>query len=350
MYISIISEVSSMNNGNRRRGRKKYKVRYDRIIAVVLVFIVLIVIISSCTKSCSKKDDGKKKPAAQTSVVDQLTSNQPATDQNGSTEATGAPVQDPYAETEYTVQNFEASAVNSGDLVLVNSLHEYTAAEGDIDPVTIYDHKESGYGVSDYVVSLDSDTLTKLNEWMTGFNTTQSNNDLSIISGYRTKEEQNDKYQNGTSKFQGGFSDYNTGRTVDIGIFPQSGSSNYYAPDGVYAWLDENAANYGFIQRFPADKEGSTGENGRTYTYRYVGVPHATYIKQNGLCLEEYIETVKTYSNTSPLSVNVNEKKYNVYYVKANTSGSTEVLVPTNKNYTVSGNNVDGFVVAVEMS
>lgn len=340
-----------MNNGNKRRSRRRYRIRYDRIIMVALVFIVLIFIITSCAKGCSDKKDNEN---SQNSVVDQLepgnsvsgADNQGGTNASG---ATGGDVQNT-GSVEYTTQSVEYSEVYNGDLVLVNSLYQYKFQEGDINPVTLYDHRENCYSVSDYVITLDSDTITQLNAFMNGFYTAQANTDISVIGGYRTLEKQNEKYQNGTSKFQGGYSDYNTGRTIDIGIFPQSGSSNYYAPDGIYSWIDEHAADYGFILRFPDGKETLTGESGRTYTYRYVGVPHAAYIKENNLCLEEYIEQIKNYTSTSPLSITSGTSQYSVYYVPANMNSATEVPVPSNRTYTISGNNVDGFIVAVTMS
>lgn len=342
-----------MNNGNRRRSRRRYRVRYDRIIMVALVLMVLILAITSCAKGCSDKGD-KKKESSQNSVVDELTSGNSASTpdgQNGNAnQGASDTAQQNTGALEFTTQSVEYTEVNNGDLVLVNSLYEYKFNEGDINVVTLYDHRENCYSVSDYVISLDSDTITQLNAFMTGFYTAQANMDISVIGGYRTYEKQNEKYQSGTSKFQGGYSDYNAGRTFDIGIFPQTGSSNYYAPDGIYAWIDEHAADYGFILRFPEGKETLTGESGRTYTYRYVGVPHAAYIKQNNLCLEEYIEQIKTYTSTSPLSITSGTSMYSVYYVPANANSATEVPVPSNRTYTISGNNVDGFIVTVTMS
>lgn len=338
-----------MNNGNRRRSRRRYKVRYDRIIAVALVFMVLILAITSCAKGCSDDD---KKENSQNSVVDQLASGDP----NSSPQNPGASGADNSAQLnagalEFTTQSVEYTEVFNGDLVLVNSLYQYKFQEGDINPVTLYDHRENCYSVSDYVITLDTDTITQLNSLMRGFTDANANEDISVIGGYRTLEEQNDKYQSGTSKFQGGYSDYNAGRSFDIGIFPKAGgSSNYYAPEGIYAWIDQNAADYGFILRFPEGKNTLTGENARTYTYRYVGVPHAAYIKQNNLCLEEYIEQIKAYTSTSPLSVMSGANQYAVYYVQANVNSATEVPVPSNRTYTISGNNVDGFIVTVTMS
>ncbi len=186
---------------------------------------------------------------------------------------------------------------------------------------------------------------------MKSFYEEENNSDVYVIGANRTKEDQDDKYWSGNSQFKGGYSDYHTGRSFDIGIFPTDGSlTGYYSPRGVYGYIDEHAAEYGFVVRFPEGKETFTGEHARTYTYRYVGIPHAVYMRQNNLCLEEYIDAVKGYTNEKPLEVAAGKKLYQVYYVPANKTGDTEVPVPSNKTHFVSGNNVDGFIVTVIMN
>ncbi len=55
-----------------------------------------------------------------------------------------------------------------------------------------------------------------------------------------------------------------------------------------FAWLAQNAAQYGFILRYPADKEAVTGVHYEPWHYRYVGEA-APEIAQSGLCLEEWL-------------------------------------------------------------
>ena len=56
-----------------------------------------------------------------------------------------------------------------------------------------------------------------------------------------------------------------------------------------YKWLNEHCAEYGFIQRFPSGKEDITVVMYEPFHFRYVGVEAATYIKDNNLCLEEFL-------------------------------------------------------------
>lgn len=61
----------------------------------------------------------------------------------------------------------------------------------------------------------------------------------------------------------------------------------------VYSWLDNNAYKYGFIKRYPSSKSYITGINNEPWHYRYVGKEAATTIKNQNLCLEEYLKKYK---------------------------------------------------------
>lgn len=53
-------------------------------------------------------------------------------------------------------------------------------------------------------------------------------------------------------------------------------------------WMAEHCAEFGFILRYPADKEDITEINYEPWHLRYVGKEVAAYIMDNGLCLEEF--------------------------------------------------------------
>jgi len=55
-----------------------------------------------------------------------------------------------------------------------------------------------------------------------------------------------------------------------------------------YEWLKENAYKYGFILRYPKNKEYITGYQFEAWHYRYVGIDIATYIHENKITYEEY--------------------------------------------------------------
>lgn len=82
-----------------------------------------------------------------------------------------------------------------------------------------------------------------------------------------------------------GTSEHQLGIAVDINA-DKSMCSN----EEVYAWLAENAYKYGFILRYPLEKQEITGTSYEPWHYRYVGEEAALEIYEQGICLEEYFE------------------------------------------------------------
>lgn len=130
---------------------------------------------------------------------------------------------------------------------------------------------------------------------------------LFVREGYRTQEEQQqlmdekiEAYENeGKSKSEAkklaeqwvaipGTSEHQLGIAVDINADTTKSSS-----DDVYKWLEENAHTYGFIKRYPSNKTDITGVINEPWHYRYVGKEAASAIYSQGICLEEYIETLE---------------------------------------------------------
>lgn len=81
-----------------------------------------------------------------------------------------------------------------------------------------------------------------------------------------------------------GCSDHNAGLAVDI-----VSQSDDFSKSEEYKWLTENAHTFGFVLRYPAGKEKITGMDFQPYCWRFVGVNAAKEIKENNLCLEEYV-------------------------------------------------------------
>lgn len=84
-----------------------------------------------------------------------------------------------------------------------------------------------------------------------------------------------------------GSSEHQLGVAIDI--FDQNRSRLVYSEmnQGLFAWLDEHCAEYGFIKRYPTRKLLLTGWD-EPWHYRYVGKEVATFIMENGLCYEEF--------------------------------------------------------------
>lgn len=136
---------------------------------------------------------------------------------------------------------------------------------------------------------------------------------LVIISGFRTYQGQTNLYNNKVNKYinQGysrekarelaamyvappGTSEHLTGLAVDLI------STNWYSYNSdlnsgfekteEFKWLYSHCAEYGFVLRYPKDKEDITGYSYEPWHYRYVGVDAAKEIMSRKICLEEYVE------------------------------------------------------------
>ncbi|WP_342601137.1 M15 family metallopeptidase [Psychrobacillus sp. FSL H8-0483] len=124
---------------------------------------------------------------------------------------------------------------------------------------------------------------------------------LAGVSGYRSSQTQTVLFNNyvekdGIEKAKTysavpGTSEHQSGLAIDV-----SGSDGSCAVDDCFAnteeaaWLEDNAHKYGYIIRFPKDKENITGYQYEPWHIRYVGVNLATELFNKGLTLEEYYE------------------------------------------------------------
>lgn len=84
-----------------------------------------------------------------------------------------------------------------------------------------------------------------------------------------------------------GCSENGAGLAVDV-ISASAGFSS----TNEYKWLVANAHNYGFVLRYPEDKTEITGMIYQPWHWRYVGIDVATEMKEQNLCLEEFLGAV----------------------------------------------------------
>lgn len=85
-----------------------------------------------------------------------------------------------------------------------------------------------------------------------------------------------------------GYSEHHTGLAMDLnGVMPSFDTTKEFA------WLQQHAADYGFVLRYPKNKESITKIIYEPWHYRYVGVENAKKMKELNMCLEEYIDYLK---------------------------------------------------------
>ena len=126
---------------------------------------------------------------------------------------------------------------------------------------------------------------------------------LFVRAGYRSEEDQEnlmeDKIeayrQEGYSQREAereaekwvakpGTSEHELGLSVDINAEGQTDGNR------LYQWLAEHSWKYGFILRYPAEKEEITGIDYEPWHFRYVGKQAAKEMYEQDLCLEEYVQ------------------------------------------------------------
>lgn len=90
-----------------------------------------------------------------------------------------------------------------------------------------------------------------------------------------------------------GTSEHQTGLAVDIVSKKYQILNEKQADTKTQQWLMENCYNYGFILRYPREKNNITKITYEPWHYRYVGIENAKEIKEKNLCLEEYIQYLK---------------------------------------------------------
>ena len=123
---------------------------------------------------------------------------------------------------------------------------------------------------------------------------------LYLKSAYRSYQTQKTMYYNRLKRNNGkddgwvampGSSDHQTGLGCDV--VPRSwrdkSMNGKMGAEPECIWMAAHCQEFGFILRYPEDKEEITEINYEPWHIRYVGVPAATYIMENGLCLEEFV-------------------------------------------------------------
>lgn len=127
---------------------------------------------------------------------------------------------------------------------------------------------------------------------------------LWISSAYRSSEKQEELFQEEIAGYsesysspgeaeayaeksvaRPGYSEHATGLAMDL-----NGVRDDFDNTPAFQWLSEHAQDYGFVLRYPKDKQEVTKIKYEPWHYRYVGVENAKAMKEKNLCLEEYLD------------------------------------------------------------
>ena len=178
---------------------------------------------------------------------------------------------------------------SKGHLLLVNKFYKL---ENDYVPSTLV-KIDKKYG---YERMLDK---TVYNAFIDMYNDIEKEGmALFITSPYRSYNYQQKLYNNYVTtngqkmadsfSAKPGYSEHQTGFAVDLA----SKNSMYtrFQNTKEYQWMLNNCYKYGFILRYPKDKEKQTGYMFEAWHYRYVGKKVAKYIHDNKITYDEYYE------------------------------------------------------------
>lgn len=133
---------------------------------------------------------------------------------------------------------------------------------------------------------------------------------LLVCSAYRSYENQKGKYEDRIKILMNkdktltkeaaaieaakinaypGTSEHETGLAFDIVTPSHQTLNSAFDKTDAFKWLYEHCAEYGFILRYPEDKQDITKIIYEPWHYRYVGVEYAQQIMSQKICLEEFL-------------------------------------------------------------
>lgn len=260
----------------------------------------------------------------------------------------------------FVTKEFPTRDKFKGDLILVNNDYEYFS-DGDEDLVSVLEMnaetERTHFTAVDNTYMILRPVYEPMATMIDDFYDLYNNDTLIIYGSYRTNDFQKQLYDEFTASTSGdgdapivakpGYSEHETGYAFD---FSETVNLDYQGT-GDFAWINENSYKYGFIVRYPKDKEDITEFRYEPWHFRYVGIPHAGYMSANNLCLEEYIDRLResySYSGEHLEFSDGSGANYEVYFYPSDDSSEiTNVAVPSGYRYDISGNNVDGFIVTV---
>lgn len=259
------------------------------------------------------------------------------------------------ADVKYTTISVPSSDIKKGDLLIVNKANGLDASvassvNGKLENVYRYNSelkKENldlviHYGYRDTgAISLLPEVIEAFNRMTTDLYKETDCDDILLAYGHLTPKantlEVDYPHQLGT--------------TLDIKLSVDGETLRLSKNATVYTWLLNNAHKYGFVNSDPNETVHGTDELVPSTQFRYIGIPHATYIAESETIsnFEQYVAELRnTYNSPSkPLIVESGSNTYSVYYVTAAEGDTVSIQIPENYEYSLSGDNSNGFIVTV---
>lgn len=284
------------------RARRKKEIRRNRIIFAILCLALLALIVFGMVKLVGlfTKDKDSSSGSTSISVSGDSTSEPASGSESGST---SSPESGSASTSEPASATGTAATTGGGDadwlLTLVNNNVKLPDGWEDTLETKVAD---SSTGKELATVAADAFINMKNAAAAEGV-------DLMLCSGYRSVEYQQSLFDaekqkwldKGNSEEEAynqaktvvavpGYSEHNSGLAADIVTPKHQNLDEAFGKTDAAKWLFEHAPEYGFILRYPENKQAITGIIYEPWHYRYVGVENAKAITASGLCLEEYLD------------------------------------------------------------
>ena len=247
-----------------------------------------------------------------------------------------------------TTTVLEENGIYSGTLLKLDATHRYT---GELETVIIRNREsrpktQGGANVysilaqgtdNEYDLRATEDTIEAFNLMLKDFYNAKSDDNLCIKTALTlaSADTVDPIFSAGTALELSYYFDYNADPTDIRSIF------------GVekYSWIYNNAYKYGFINVKLPSADGGNDSPSPSSIFRYVGIPHATYMKTKTLDLDAYLEQLRSATPDAPILIKIGKDTFASYFVSA----AGEHTVPAEHEYTVSGNNYDGYVITAKI-
>lgn len=284
------------------RARRKKEIRRNRIIFAILCLALLALIVFGMVKLVGlfTKDKDSSSGSTSISVSGDSTSEPASGSESGST---SSPESGSASTSEPASATGTGATTGGGDadwlLTLVNNNVKLPDGWEDTLETKVAD---SSTGKELATVAADAFINMKNAAAAEGV-------DLMLCSGYRSVEYQQSLFDaekqkwldKGNSEEEAynqaktvvavpGYSEHNSGLAADIVTPKHQNLDEAFGKTDAAKWLFEHAPEYGFILRYPENKQAITGIIYEPWHYRYVGVENAKAITASGLCLEEYLD------------------------------------------------------------
>lgn len=245
-----------------------------------------------------------------------------------------------------TIQ-LKKEAIHRGNLILVNQKYGYVQQQN-MKLVPAWEEEES--------ILIRREASVLLNQLMNDINGWEQ---IVPVSGWRSQLEQQQIWDDSLAESGleftktyvavPGHSEHQTGLALDLGLKQEE--IDFIRPafpyEGICQIFRERAIQYGFVERYPAHKEQITKIGQEPWHFRYVGAPHAAIMAEHEFVLEEYISFLRQFCyHVNPYIFQIGHQEIAVSYLKASRD-ITEVKMEDSSVYSISGNNVDGFIITI---